>query len=290
VAILALGPAITAVGSIISGIIGVVGTIVGAFGGLATVVSAVTTAVSAVIAILGGPLTVALVAAGAAIAAYETNFLGFRDIVLGVFQSIEDAAAFLTGTGEGTLVGGVRSTLNGLAEYFNNTLDFSGLTEAFDSAIEPIQTAIDGLISDVESLSNTLNGLSVPDLEIPSISGGGGAGGGGEQVGGGPSIGPGGGIVGGDSSGVDPSVPSDSISRTRPSPLGAATGGLIESTGVATVHSGERVVPEAQITDRGQVEASGGMTIENLTVDANSRSEGRAAGKALKRELKRFDI
>jgi hypothetical protein len=109
-------------------------------------------------------------------------------------------------------------------------------------------------------------------------------------------IGPGGSIINlggdGDSGGNDvgSSVPSDSISRTRPSPLGAATGGLIESTGIATVHSGERVVPEAQITDRGRVEASGGMTIENLTVDANSRSEGRAAGKALKRELKRFDI
>jgi hypothetical protein len=32
------------------------------------------------------------------------------------------------------------------------------------------------------------------------------------------------------------------------------------------------------------------MTIENITVQADSRAGGRAAGEALKRELKRFDI
>jgi hypothetical protein len=65
---------------------------------------------------------------------------------------------------------------------------------------------------------------------------------------------------------------------------------LIQETGAAVLHPGERVVPAAQVTDRGRVESSGGMTIKNLTVQADSRAGGRAAGEALKRELKRFDI
>jgi Flp pilus assembly pilin Flp len=90
--------------------------------------------------------------------------------------------------------------------------------------------------------------------------------------------------------GVNDSVPGDSVTRERGS-AGAATGGFVASTGRAIIHEGERVVPEAQITDRGQVEtSSGGITIENLTVNADSRSGGRTAGRALKRELKRFDI
>jgi hypothetical protein len=87
--------------------------------------------------------------------------------------------------------------------------------------------------------------------------------------------------------GTDRPTSPRSISRERPSPLN--TGGLIESSGLATVHAGERVVPEAQITDRGRIESSG-VQIQNLTVNADSRSGGRAAGRALKRELKRFDI
>jgi hypothetical protein len=91
--------------------------------------------------------------------------------------------------------------------------------------------------------------------------------------------------------GVDNPAPDfSSVSEVRDA--AAQTGGFVASTGRAIIHEGERVVPEAQITDRGRVEVSRGsnMTIENLTVNADSRSGGRAAGKALKRELKRFDI
>jgi hypothetical protein len=69
-----------------------------------------------------------------------------------------------------------------------------------------------------------------------------------------------------------------------------STGGLIEETGAAIVHEGERVVPEAQVSDRGPAPVTGGFTIENLTVHASGRAEGREAGRALKQELKRFDI
>jgi len=70
--------------------------------------------------------------------------------------------------------------------------------------------------------------------------------------------------------------------------IGLASGGLIASGGVARLHEGERVVPAAQVEDRGP--APSGVTIETLTVNASSRTEGRQAAKGLKDELKRFDI
>jgi hypothetical protein len=73
-----------------------------------------------------------------------------------------------------------------------------------------------------------------------------------------------------------------------PDPTRLSTGGLIEEAGAAILHSGERVVPAAQVRDRGG--ASSGVQIDNLTVNADTRQGGREAGKALKRELKRFDI
>jgi len=74
-------------------------------------------------------------------------------------------------------------------------------------------------------------------------------------------------------------------------PGAVATGGFIEADGMAMLHEGERVLPDSQITDRGEAEIAGsGVTIGQLTVNASGRAEGRAAGRALKRELKRFDI
>jgi len=70
--------------------------------------------------------------------------------------------------------------------------------------------------------------------------------------------------------------------------IGFATGGLIDSGGLAVLHSGERVIPAAQAAERGP--APTGISIQNLTVNASSRAEGRQAAKGLKDELKRFDI
>jgi hypothetical protein len=63
---------------------------------------------------------------------------------------------------------------------------------------------------------------------------------------------------------------------------------LITSGGAAVLHPGERVVPAAQVEDRGP--APSGVSIQNLTINASSRAEGRQAAKGLKDELKRFDI
>lgn len=73
---------------------------------------------------------------------------------------------------------------------------------------------------------------------------------------------------------------------------GVATGGFIEGDGLAVLHDGERVLPETQVTDRGEADvASGsGVTIENLTVNANDAQDGRRAGKAFRDELRRFNI
>ena len=73
---------------------------------------------------------------------------------------------------------------------------------------------------------------------------------------------------------------------------GVATGGFIEGDGLAVLHEGERVLPETQVTDRGEADvASGsGVTIEQLTVNANDAQGGRRAGKAFRDELRRFNI
>lgn len=72
---------------------------------------------------------------------------------------------------------------------------------------------------------------------------------------------------------------------------GLATGGLIESAGAAILHAGERVVPSAQVTDRGAVDASEGETrIIIERIEASGRQEGRDAAKALRDELDALDI
>jgi len=71
-----------------------------------------------------------------------------------------------------------------------------------------------------------------------------------------------------------------------------ATGGLVTDATQAIVGEGgesEAVMPLSkleQFVDR----PSNGITIENLVINASGRREGREAGEALKRELKRFNI
>jgi hypothetical protein len=322
VAILALGPAITALSSIVGTVTATISGLVAVFGGLSTIAGVVGTALTTLVGILGGPLTIALAAAGAAIVAYETNFLGFRDAVIGAVNKIKSVGAFLFGTGEGTLVGDTKAALNGLRQFVANSFDLQPLVDVFDNTINgigdafdridfsPLTNALDGISNGVQNLIDALNELAGVDIDVdvPSFDelldearslvepeiperqdrdrGGGG---GGRNPRGGPTD-------------PNPRPGNDNPARgggSDPGPGGftpgipgrLATGGLIESTGVATVHEGERVVPEAQVSDRGPAPVKGnGVTIENLTVQADSRSGGRAAGKALKRELKRFDI
>jgi hypothetical protein len=366
-------------------------------------------------------LTVALAAAGTALVAYETNFLGFRDAIVGAVDFIETGVSFITGTGSnslagdtiaafdslesqvgttvanfkrdvkgafkklknavvgsggedsnggiigafisgvispfqtlketllgeggnpdssgliGQVVGGIRTAFDELSKFLNNKFDLSEFKTTFDKAINPIKSMINGLIKKVNELLGLVDGVEAGN--IPGLNGSDGdnkvarnitkveelpnstlrtltetlgdrAEAGKlssanendlfalvaelrERIQEGRAIGEG---VARDIDlseikGVENPAPEfSSVSEIRNA--GAATGGFVASTGRAIIHEGERVVPKAQITDRGRVEVSSGntMTIENLTVNANSRSGGRAAGRALKRELKRFDI
>jgi hypothetical protein len=108
-------------------------------------------------------------------------------------------------------------------------LDAKGIVE---TAIESLLTGGDFGLGDLsEEQKEKLRGLTDDD----SDSGGSGSSGNPDSDGFLPGDGQGG---GGDSGGGRP-------------PVAVNSGGLIESTGRAVVHEGERVVPEAQVTDRG---------------------------------------
>lgn len=69
-----------------------------------------------------------------------------------------------------------------------------------------------------------------------------------------------------------------------------ATGGRIAQDGLAMLHAGERVVPAAQVRERGPQPVGGGTTVENveITVQAmgdDARMTGRNIAKEFQREL-----
>jgi hypothetical protein len=182
------------------------------------------------------------------------------------------------------------------------------LTSAFDNAIDPIENTISGLIEEVNELLSLIDDIQVPDVDIPSGGGGGDSGSGSSgDSGSGSSGDSGSGSSGGLDSGFTDGRPGPSDEIGTPGyggdgdddvSVGLNRGGVIGATGLAMVHRGERIIPDAQVDERGRLDPSdvrgmsggGGVQIENLTVNADSRSGGRAAGRALKRELKRFDI
>jgi Flp pilus assembly pilin Flp len=227
----------------------------------------------------------------------------------------------------GRITSGIRTAFSNISKFLNSKFDLSGLETAFNNVIDPIETDINNLIEDINKLLGLVDDIEIPDVDIPDrgvtdpVED--------DPVEDDPvEDDDNGKYRGGRSLLNDNPVSSltisqittflgklqankgnlSSVQRTELTLLlneadkrdnvseirdaGAATGGFVASTGRAIIHEGERVVPEAQITDRGRVEVSSGssMTIENLTVNADSRSGGRAAGRALKRELKRFDI
>jgi len=157
---------------------------------------------------------------------------------------------------------------------------------------DPLANALDGFADSVQSLIgslNTLSGVNI-DVDVPSFSelldeaeevvappedddSGGGAGGqdptpGPPTDGGSPSFpggsdpgpadpgGGGGGVGGGPTGGGDDDTNQGIVGGgSGVGPVaGLATGGFIERGGLAMLHSGERVVPESQVTDRGEVD------------------------------------
>jgi TP901 family phage tail tape measure protein len=185
-----------------------------------------------------------------------------------VVSSIKEKLSYLIGTGEGTLIGDISDALSNVTETAKSAFDYltgtgdgtliGDLTDAFGSIgsamTDPIKEtwneAIGGFGIDIDGFE-----LSPPDW-VPTNA----------------------------------SFEWGGFSATIPK---MDTGGLIEETGLFVGHAGERVVPEAQVSDRGPapIETSdSGMTVHIERIEASGRREGREAGEALKRELKRFDI
>lgn len=157
------------------------------------------------------------------------------------------------------------AAVEAIAQPFNQ-LNFSGLTNSLDD----IADAVGDLISSLNNLSGVDISASIPDFDDvedffegifdnqeqeetyqppddddddgtdTNDDGGLDAGGFGDELGGDPA---------GDSGGFV-SMP-DPGSDT---PGAVDTGGYVESTGLATIHEGERIVPNAQVTDRGETQ------------------------------------
>jgi len=245
-------------------------------------------------------------------------------------DSVRDAWTYLTGSGSDTLRGDVINQLSQLRSWLSNVWDLHPLSDAFDAAVSaigdafgrldfgPLETALDAVANGVQTLIDSLNELSGVniDVDVPSFDGlldraedivapepepepepepdppdddddpstgvGSGIGG---SIPGAPS----------DDDDDNSYDPGDGASGGIGNPgygTGLATGGFVEGDGMAMLHEGERVLPDSQVTDRGELDIgdAGGVTINIDSIAASGRAEGRAAGRALKRELKRFDI
>lgn len=65
------------------------------------------------------------------------------------------------------------------------------------------------------------------------------------------------------------------------------TGGYVEETGMALIHAGERVIPDAQVSERGGIEA--GTKTQNFDITVYAE-DGTDFGRKLKRELRMMDV
>jgi phage-related protein len=152
---------------------------------------------------------------------------------------IESAWSYLTGSGDESLYGDVTGQLAELETWLRDTFDISGAFEDLVAGVELALAALDlspftdlletaaERVEDLIEEANKLPGIDI-DFEAPSF---------------------------GEASGGDQGPPqSGTTGRTQIT--GVASGGLIDRGGIARVHEGERIVPEAQVSDRGSVEAS----------------------------------
>jgi len=202
----------------------------------------------------------------------ETQFI--QDLVRGTFTGVVPRVAStgmdnlieLVSVGLSLMRGDWSGAMDGIRNITDNTTALIG--DLFDNAVDaigvafgrldfgPLESGLDrvgGYVEDLISGLNSLSGVNI-DVDIPSFDGvmdratdivGGSSSGdsfGGSSDGSGSGGGGGGGPV-----------------------VGLASGGLIESAGAAILHEGERVVPEAQVADRGPATgADGGVSPGDL--------------------------
>jgi len=199
-------------------------------------------------------------------------------------DTFEAVAATIMGDGDSggiipTLKSDVKETLSQLRSWLSSAWDLHPLSDAFDAAIEaigdafgrlnfgPFESALDAVADGVQTLIDSLNELSGVDIDvdIPSFDG---LLDRAEEIvepepepepeppdddDDDPSTGVGSGI-GGSIPGAPSDPDNDGTVREprgrRPNPL--ATGGFVEGAGAAMLHAGERVLPESQVSDRGE--------------------------------------
>lgn len=235
---------------------------------------------------------------------------GFNAIV----NAAQNAVGYLTGTGDDSLYGDITGIIGDIGEWLTSTGQ-SIIRNAFDTVagavtsaltsidLGPIDDAVQALINAAKTALSKLRAINNFELNLPQPlqtgfsfpdtsgvfpnSGGSSGGSSGSSSGGGsgnssaPDFND---VVDQANDVVAPEVPTGSLEDIS----GIDTGGFIESTGRAIVHEGERVVPAAQVSDRGGVDAGTTVVIERI--EASGRGEGRDAARALRDELDALDV
>lgn len=171
----AVGPVLVAIGAMASGI----GALISAGGLLMPVLSAI----GAAIAAIGWPVTLVVAAIAALYFAWQTNFLGIRDITAQVWTAIQEAFAvgvaqiqvwleqFMAGVGAlgaaiQTDFATIQAVIQAAQTIWTNVLD------AMAVAVQPVMDAIGVLKDAIGSFQEWLGGLSMPNpfagLDIPA--------------------------------------------------------------------------------------------------------------------------
>jgi len=223
---------------------------------------------------------------------YFTNVFNLSNLE-NAFETAKDSIIGGNGI-IGDVISGIKSDLSDLNDYVKNTFGINineSFLDVFDSVAQAITQpfeqvnfselteALDDLAIETDLLIaslNTLGGVNI-DAEIPNFTdvqdyfegifdnqeqeqtyqppdddssdtnddGGLDAGGFGDELGGDPA---------GGSSDDPPSSGGAGGGGGTAGGTIAATGGYVDSTGLATIHEGERIVPDAQVTDRGETQ------------------------------------
>jgi len=170
--------------------------------------------------------------------ALQTAFAAAIDGLTTVGSTILQALQSLGGTIVNILVRTLSTAGGFLADAIDNLIEWvqnGGVAELAADIGSAIGSAVKAAVIDALQTINPINYI------------------------GGPTLG-GGDAEPGDPSGLPGGVP------------GINTGGFIEEGGLANVHAGERVVPAAQVSDRGPMDMNSNVTVENtVVVDVDDR-------------------
>ena len=210
-----------------------------------------------------------------------------KGIVEGVIEGAAGLTKGLTGSDPSSLFSQIQSAAGELSNTVVSEVTaigsgiIEGITNGISNAAESLKDAI---LSPINTAINVTNDALPGDINIPQIGPFGGA-----------SFSTG-------AAGKVPGVP-NKVKVPQMGPFGGGevnisgipipkvnTGGFIEESGLANVHEGERVIPKAQVSDRGPVETGPKTEIVIEELHASGRREGQQAARGLKREMRRQGV